>query len=62
MKLLYFGKLTDNSIYEEKVKEKNPYFVAQFMYESTLKKRVWKKWRVWGKVHKYISNGLFSKK
>lgn len=38
MKLLYFGKLTDNSIYEEKVKEKNPYFVAQFMYESTLKR------------------------
>lgn len=36
MKILYFGKICDEHIFQELEKKKHPYFVAQYMYEKAL--------------------------
>ncbi|MCK2156176.1 glycosyltransferase [Exiguobacterium sp. 17-1] len=43
MKILYFGQICDSELLEKKKTEKNPFFIAQFMYEEALLKELIKK-------------------
>lgn len=36
MNILYFGKICDNDLFKKKEKNKQPYFIAQYMYEKAL--------------------------